>query len=82
MLLQFPVSSFLSSLYEKDFTEFDLVFIGRDGELSVASASLARRVTPRSAAAAPVQTSKSSGLFSDVADVLGVAGALLSGGDD
>ena len=58
------------------------MFIGRDGELSVPSASLARRVTPRSAAAAPAQTSKSSGLFNDITDVLGVAGALLSGGDD
>ena len=79
MLLPFPVSYSLASLYEKDFTEFDLVFIGRDGELSVASAPLARRQTPSSAAAAPAATSESLGtkFLHGAEDVLGIAGPLL-----
>ena len=81
MLLPFPVSSSLASFNEKDFTEFDLVFIGRDGELSVASPSLARRVTASSAAAAPAQSSKGSGLLNDLEDVL-TLGGLLDGDDD
>ena len=84
MLLPFPVSSSLASVYEKGFTEFDPVFIGRDGEVSVASPPLARRQTPSSAAAAPAATSESLGtkLLHGAEDVLGFAGGLLGGDDD
>jgi hypothetical protein len=58
------------------------VFVGRDGELSIASAPLVRRQTPSSAAAAAAPTSKGSGFLHGLEDVLGFAGSLIDSDDD